>query len=346
MTPPPAEGAAAAGAAESSGWGRVASLLHGRLAVLAVGIALGVIAPKIQFASSAQPASRHRHPYEYLYLDSGRVDSFLGELDDGSVRTFSRQESESSDASLGFQLDTVGSATASQGKQLTVSAVVTKTEADNFYSLLEQLEDGSLKTVDSASPQLAAQLSPSALPVGAMVRIENAFPRLPPYLSPYPVLRYARFETPSKVFGKPSLSVYSLSRYTAGPTTERERLAFIKQVGPDPRLPFSMELDGGALTILVPARFANLTGDPSLLSARLTIVGKVAFNVNEGGFGDGASEDTYLPALLHASPRFLRELGVHGPAIHSKQALFNGVSQSLTYPKHVVEVVPIAMYYN
>jgi hypothetical protein len=97
------------------------------------------------------------------------------------------------------------------------------------------------------------------------------------------------------------------------------------------------------MTIVIPARFANLTGDPSLLSARLTIVGKVAFNVYHG-FGDGASEDTYLPAMLGASPRLLHELGVRPSARRSKRALFEGVSQSLTFPGRVIEVVPIAMY--
>lgn len=337
--------------------GKLRSLARNRVAVLAAGIALGVLlwtAPWRHLAPAVSHAARHRQPYEYLYLDSERVDSFLGELDNGSVRSISRQETESSNASLGFQLDTVGSATATEGKQLTVSAVVTKTEADNFYSLLEQLEGGLLRTVNLASPRLPAELSPRALPIGTMVRIESAFPRLPPYLSSYPLLRYARFETSSPAFGKPLLSDYSLSRYTAGAAVERERFAFIKRVGPNPRLPFSIEA-GDGLTIFIPARFTDLTGDPSLLSARLTIVGKVAFNVEKGpdtrrgeekGFGDGASEDAYLPALLAASPRFLRELGVRPSAAHSKKALFQGVSESLTYPDHVVEVVPVAMYYN
>lgn len=338
-------------------FGKLRPLAQNRVVVLFAGIALGVFlwtAPWHRIAPTAGHAVPHRRPYEYLYLDSERVDSFLGELDDGSVRSINRQETESSNASLGFQLDTVGSATATEGKQLTVSAVVTKTEADNFYSLLEQLEGGLLKTMSVVSPRLSAQFSPRAVPVGTMVRVENAFPRLPPYLSPYPLLRYARFETNSPVFGKPVLSDYSLSRYTAGAAVERERLRFIKRVGPDPRLPFSIEA-GNGLTIFIPARFADLTGDPSLLSARLTIVGKVAFNVEkgserrqgeEGGFGDGASEDAYLPALLGASPTFLRELGVRPSAARSKTTLFQGVSESLTYLDHVVEVVPIAMYYN
>ncbi len=311
---------------------------------LAAGIILGAIVASYASTRSDQPSertSRHRKPYEYLYLDSGRVDSYLGELDEGNVQSLNRSETETSNASLGFQLDTVGSATATRGKQLTVSAVVTKTEADNFYSLLEQLQNGSLTTASAGSPSLSYQLSDRAVPVGTMVRIENAFVQLPPYLSAYPLLRYARFETVSHTFEAPRLSQYHLSRYTTGATAERTRLAFIRKIGSNPRLPFIIKEPG--MTIVIPARFANLTGDPSLLSARLTIVGKVAFNVYHG-FGDGASEDTYLPAMLGASPHLLRELGVRRGAQRSKKALFEGVSQSLTFPGRVIEVVPIAMY--
>jgi hypothetical protein len=306
----------------------VAGLLFG-------GLAWSLLSP------STTHANRHRKPYEYLYLDSGRVDSYLGELDEGNVNSLTRSETETSNASLGFQLDTVGSATATQGRQLTVSAVVTKTEADNFYTLLEQLEGGALTTVSTGSTALSTELSPSVAPVGTMIRIENAFVQLPPYLSAYPILRYARFETRSPAFEPPRLSQYDLSRYTSGPAAEKSRLAFIKQLGPNPRLPFIIQEPN--MTIVIPARYTNLTGDPSLLSARLTVVGKIVFNVYDG-FGDGASEDTYLPALLRASPVLLRELGVRKSALHSKLAIFNGVSQSLTFPGRVVEVVPVAMY--
>jgi hypothetical protein len=40
----------------------------------------------------------------------------------------------------------------------------------------------------------------------------------------------------------------------------------------------------------------------------------------------------------------LRELGVRPGALHSKQSLFEGRSQSLTFSGRVIEVVPIAMY--
>jgi len=320
------------------------SALRSRFAFLLAGIVLGIIVVSYVSSRSDRPpkqADRRRKPYEYFYLDSGRVDSYLGELNEGNVRSVRRSETETSDASLGFQLDTVGSATASRSKQLTVNAVVTKSEADNFYSLLEQLQHGSLTTASAGSPTLSQRLSAATVPVGAMVRIENAFVQLPPYLAAYPLLRYARFETPSHAFEAPRLSQYRLSRYKTGSAAEKARLSFIKKVGSNPRLPFIIKEP--AMTIVIPSRFADLTGDPSLLSARLTIVGKVVFNVYHG-FGDGASEDTYLPALLEAPTGLLRELGVRPSALYSKQTLFKGLSQSLTFPGRVVEVVPVAMY--
>jgi hypothetical protein len=317
------------------------------------GVALGVVVAALAFvhfdgdANSLGHVAAHRKPYEYLYLDSGRVDSFLGELNQGQVQSVSRQETESTNASVGLQLDTLGSATASQGRQLTESAVVTKTEADNFYSLLERLQDGALTEADASSATLARELDPHKVPVGSMVLVKNTFLNLPPYLSPYPALRYARFESHARGLGRPSLSEYSLSRYSAGAATERARLAFIKRVGPNPRLPFFER--SGKITLVIPARFAYLTGDPSLVSARLRVVGMVAFNTKtEPGsqaFGDGASEDTYLPALLHAPSSFLRQIGVKGRAVTSQHELFNGISDSLTFPGRVVEIVPVAIYH-
>ncbi len=320
---------------------KLKSALSSRWAFLVGGVAVGAIALSLRSSGGTPTAFHHRKPYEYLYLDSGRVDSDLGELDNGNVRSESRSETQSSSGGLSFQLDTIGSATASQGKQLTVSTVVTKTEADNFYGLLEQLEGGQLATVNAGSRLLSSETAPARVPVGTMIRIENAFVQLPPYLSAYPALRYARFETRSKAFERPPLTQYYLSRYTSGAAAERVRLAFIKKVGANPRLPFIIGEPN--MTIVIPARYAYLTGDPSLLSARVTVVGKVVFNVYHG-FGDGASEDTYLPALLGASPKLLRELGVRAAALHSKQDLFNGLSQSLTFPGRVIEVVPVAMY--
>jgi hypothetical protein len=321
---------------------KLKSVLCSRPAALLAGLLLGLLAWAV-LGRSGKHAPRNRKPYEYVYLDSGRVDSYLGELDEGNVRSLSRSETETSSAGVGFQLDTIGSATATQGKQLTVSAVVNKTEADNFYSLLEQLRSGSLATVSAGARDLSQELSPKLVPDGTMVRIENAFVQLPTYLSAYPPLRYASFEPLAPAFEPPPLSQYHLSRYTSGPAAERARISFIKRIGANPRLPFILKIEQPAMTVVIPARFAYLTGDPSLLSARLTIVGKVAVNTYDG-FGDGASEDTYLPALLGAPPKLLRELGVREAALHSKQKLFEGLSQSLTFGGRVVEVVPVAMY--
>jgi hypothetical protein len=100
------------------------------------------------------------------------------------------------------------------------------------------------------------------------------------------------------------------------------------------------------VTIVIPARYAYITGDPSLLHVRLTIVGKEVFN-GDSGFGDAASESTYLPALLGAHRPLLRELGVNGRDLRKRdlrKRLFRSLEQSVTFPGRVVEVIPVAIY--
>lgn len=102
------------------------------------------------------------------------------------------------------------------------------------------------------------------------------------------------------------------------------------------------------ITLVLPARFADITGDPSLLSVPLTVVGIVVYN-SPRGFGDGTSVSDYWPALSTAKDPLLRELGVQGryltmPRLAQRKHLFAALERSLTYEGHVVEIVPIAIY--
>jgi hypothetical protein len=322
--------------------------------------AVGVVAFALLSSGGEAHLRSHVQPYEYLYLDSRRVDSYLGQLAQGNVRSLNRSETETNNATAGLQFDTIGSATTARGKAVTINTVVTKTEADNFYSLLERLQGDSLVTVDAEAPALSGELAPERAQVGSMVRIDNGVLTLPPYLSAYPELRYARFKA-SFGFTSPPLTQYKLARYTASVETREALSKFTKSIGPNPRLPLSMAVPKRfvyrratrnapkattvvqpPITIVIPARFSYLTGDQSLLYAPLTIVGKVVFNGEN--FGDGASEDTYLPALLHANTKLLQQLGVAGGALDSKKTLFRALSESLTYRGRVIEVVPVAIY--
>jgi len=297
-----------------------------------------------------------RKPYEYLYLDSARVEAYLGQLTEGNVKSENRSETHSTTGSVGLEVDKVGKATASTSVERKSSAVVTLTEADNFYRLLRELNsEKSLESFDLEDPGLLHKLD--MVEDGTMVLLSNVFIRVPPYMSAYPALRYAAYRVTEgdEVFGKAPLTQFGPAEVALHTEVKRERAAFIKRAGDNPRLPLTVSPRD--VTIMVPARFANITGDVSLFAARLTIMGKLVFN--GPSFGDGASITTYLPALLGASSRFLHDLGVkhsfltrydrarrrhekrHTRALQEK--IFNALGRSLSFER-TVEVIPVAIY--
>jgi hypothetical protein len=345
---------------------------HSRMikAIAVVAGVLGLLA-LVYFAGKGRvglPGSptTHSKPYEYLYLDSARVDTYLGQLQGGNTGEENRSETNTTSANAGLQVSTIGNAAVSASHQLTTSAVVTLTNADRFYKLLDDLQkDNSLVTVDAGAPNLD-YATRKRLVEGAMVRIEDVELHLPPYLSAYPQLRYALYtpepeqhyseEPYEAVFGQPPLTRFTPTADVLGHAARQQRAAFIASVGSNPRLPFTASF--ASKTAVIPARFASLTGDPSLLSVHVTIVGKLVYEGTQ--FGDGASETTYFPALLHAPEPLLRDLGVrklllaHIAArarrrhenrvllVHS--ALFKALVRSLTYKGEIIEIIPVAMY--
>lgn len=334
-------------------------------AVVAIA-AIGVYVAGTRKTLSSGSRTMHVTPYEYMYLDSARVDTYLGELDEGEVGSENRTMTTSSSANASLQVDTLGSATAATSHERTTSAVVTFSEADRFYKLQDDLKkDDALVTLVAGSAELSPRLA-GRLTEGSMVRIENAQLHLPPYVSAYPQLRYALYkgepergyteEPKEAVFGKAPLTQFAPSEEILGQAVRAQRAAFIQRVGENPRLPFTTTVAGR--TIVVPARFASVTGDPSLLSSHVTVVGKLAFNGPR--FGDGASEATFFPALIHAPEMLLQDLGVRSKLLSNiaRQArrthesrmtllhedLFKALQRSLTYNGQVLEIIPVAIY--
>jgi hypothetical protein len=209
-----------------------------------------------------------------------------------------------------------------------------------------------------------------------MLLIRNAVVRIPSYLAVYPELRYVPYRHRQDVFGAPPYTFQSIDESVRG-TPASERARFVKTVGPNPRIPFTITTPYSAhevnecqkqlglrtgqrgkveVTVLLPARLGLITGDPSLLARPLTILGMVIDNsagagANGGGgtFGDGFTVSTYWPAMSTVKAPLLRELGVEVPVLHmprlgQRRRLFEAMSETATFYGHVVEVLPIAMY--
>jgi hypothetical protein len=351
-------------------------------AVVLALVVLGVI--PIQDTGGASP--NRLKPYEYVYLDSARVQAYLGQLDEGEVGQETRTNTSKDTAGGKLEIKALGEASGSVTNEKTSSAVVSFSEADNFYKLEKTLlADGELtnvplsgcctgavrkavrrevarqahgRTLSAHERQMRErealearhQAKLEALPLGRMVKLENVLLRVPPYLAAYPSLRYAvpRFNSANPVFEAAPLSTFSAAEVEIEKGANRERAKFIDQAGANPRLPLSTSVHH--LTIVIPARYAYLTGDPSLLNTSLTVVGKLVQRGED--FGDGASEATYLPALLHADSRFLHDIGVKesllsrydGDPKRLHLELFKALQRSLTFTGKSIEVIPIAIY--
>jgi hypothetical protein len=331
---------------------------------------------------------------EFMYLDTARVDSYLGQLNGGSVQSENRREVTTQNSNVGLELDTVGKANVASGSQLTRNVVVSQSAAGHFDELLEAVKSRSKPTEEATQhPCRAANRLGGATP-GSMLMISSVLLQMPPYLSAYPELRFASYRLlgnqtplvrvrglpspPLEVFGPPPLSrIDQVTVAVEGGIAKKEREEFKKRAGANPRIPFSFSVPATAaaedqlckkehlpharVTVVIPARFANLTGDPELLAVPLTIVGKVVNNIRERteeirgkqrakeSFGDGLSLSEYWPALRSVKPRFLRELGVHEkylrlPPTVLHERLFGALERSLSFAGHVVVVVPVAIF--
>jgi hypothetical protein len=345
-----------------------------------------VVLDVIPIHDAAGSNAKGLKPYEYVYLDSARVQAYLGQLDEGEVGRETRTDTSKDTAGGKLEIKSLGEASGSVTNEKTSSAVVSFSEADNFYKLEKTLRaDSELTTVplsgcctgvvhDAVRREVARQTRGQALsaharrmrereavearyqaqlealPLGTMVKLENALLRVPPYLAAYPSLRYAvpRYNSANQVFEAAPLSTFSAAEVEIERSANRERAKFIEQAGANPRLPLSTSVHH--LTIVIPARYAYLTGDPSLLNTSLTVVGKLVQRGED--FGDGASEATYLPALLHASSRFLHDIGVKESLLSRfdgnrkglNRELFKALQRSLTFTGKSIEVIPIAVY--
>jgi hypothetical protein len=350
-------------------------------------LVLGLVISGVIPIRQASGSTHARKPYEYLYLDPARVGTYLGQLDDGEINQETRADTLKESGGTKLEVKELGELNGTLSDERTASAVVSFSEADNFFKLETTLQsEGTLDTIALNSccraavreelaanvSRLEAQRSGAShaqleqrsreqleaesegklehLTLGTIVKLEGVFLHVPPYMAAYPSLRYAPFrDTDSRVLGPARSSPLSETEVTSGQHVSNERKRFIKDAGPNPRVPFSTELPG--LKVVIPARFDYLTGDPSLLATDVTVVGKVVFTGKD--YGDAASEATYLPPLLNAKRDFLADLGFRKSFLakyppHRRRALdtklFQALQHSLIFKGASVEIIPIAIY--
>lgn len=307
---------------------------------------LGVI-DAFDVDDSADPQRAQRLPAEFLYLDDERVDAYLGQLR-GGLAPSERQSlsvTETRNAELG--LEQVVQVGGSIQQQRVVERRIFSRAADRYYVLEAELavrfadaEKVGLRFRDLvATPHGCGQIAKSAeVRPGQIVRILGAHLRVPTYtLALAKVAHASQYVAPGQPDG--GVSPEALSRLA-----ERRQSglrSFVESFGPDPRLPFRLEIahSGRRCTIFLPVRYSKLAEAPSLLTGRVTVVGKIVRILLDGRneYFDVETAARYGRAVLGAGPRVKKVL-----ALPSNAADVVNASARVTAPALVV--LPLAIY--
>lgn len=352
------------------GLARFAGLLRqpaGVLAATAAATALAVVLGHSLWRTSAG-LTPDDPPAEYLYLDSQRVNAYLGQIQGGLALQETRNITETNSSSVDVGGGLLKDLSQSHGSSQSVSSVVTPLATDRFYTLLLKLRQGSERRNGATVPWLPsidAQITTDNtvdhvrqqlrnLREGDFVRIYNARLFLPPYASFVPKAHYAD-PFLSGGFGVPAVT----SVAAALSVNERDAInQYLRELGNDPTLPFVVytlpSLNSQIVTFLIPARYRALLDNGRLLTGRLVVVGKVIYKdlrrTTDKGCGNGTlvtlsceyvdrqTIQTYGTALQKAAPSVLTYLGVN------RQNVIRDTSQSMTFPAPVLVVLPVAIY--
>jgi hypothetical protein len=340
-------------------------------AVLAV--VLGVLWYRSARTQTVLP-SPDTPPAEYLYLDTARVLSYLGQISGGLSASEQRTDSLSDALTAGLKGGDLINVSGSRTHALSVQTVVTPSTSDRFYRLLAVLRDRKnsrrptdrkadwLFTIDGHPEEREVfekktERKIAKIHEGDFVRIEDAHLFLPPFAAVFRKTRYAA------LYGLPKVNRYresflrSTSPAPLRSIASRDSEAFRRRVGRDATLPFVLPVTIGSdkqiqLTIFVPARYTQLLENARLLAGDLTVVGKVIFKdprlPGKGScraqpaacrYVDVQTVSNYAPALEHAPESVRQALQLD---LYSDLAAY--VQDFVQFSVPVVVVLPVAIY--
>lgn len=347
-------------AIDQSAANRYRLAFFGLLALILLYVVLCLLGVRVTTASdpAGAPNFPDGGPAEFLYLDSARVDAYLGQINGGSFDSekVTHKLTESLDGKVGVAGAEAG---ASRAQESLSEREVKPTEASRFFALYQGLEkEGDLHTVGLRRyPQ---DIEP--LEEGEFVKFRSGAMKAPIYLNPYLASRQ---------------QVTLASIFPSGPggdgksAVERAQAKrFIDDLGKEPRVVFSLRPESGhAATYLLPVQAQLLSGERSLIKyggGAFTVVGKLVRRFPEGGdhhnppYVDTATLETWEKSLQQApgelvcrtDPRCVST--IHAGHLKgrarlaqiedSRKRALNALDRQTEIPDEGAVILPIAIY--
>src|SRR4051812_20560331 len=168
-------------------------------------------------------------PAEFLYLDGPRIVKFISELEGGEVGEVRRISRDIRSLSAGGGEAGFNISASSQHESSAESSLI-RNEASALDLLLDDLHDNTRHGIGMQPISLNDPDALENLREGTLVRFVTHYLLSPGYIRPYVVMRQ-------------SATLRALFPRTPGVRIKAQRqhaIAFVRQVGPDPRLTFAV----------------------------------------------------------------------------------------------------------
>lgn len=284
-------------------WCKPLALLLGAVILLYIGFHLLGLRVTSD-GGSDEPAVATGGPVEFLYLDTGRVASYVAQVSGGSFEQQKVTRKLTDELNAKAVLTGLGEAGGSRAREVFLERVLKPTDASSFFSLQESLkgEDGRLEEIRLRRFEEDIE----GLEEGQMVSFETDALLSPLYLNSYLAVRHAHTLE----------AIFPNSR-----ARQRAAKKFYEDVGKNPRVVFALqptyrnapEGERKPFKYLLPMSANGLTKERSLLKnggGQFTVVGKLVRRFPQRGrehtpaYVDSPTLETWEQPLLH-EPREL-----------------------------------------
>jgi hypothetical protein len=297
-------------------------------------------------------------PVEFLYLDTGRVASYVAQVSGGTFDQQKVTRKLTDNVNAKVVLTGLGEAGGSRAREVFLERILKPTDASNFFVLEDSLE-GEEGELEELGLREFGQLE--ELGEGQMVRFETEGLLSPLYLNPYLAVRHASTLE----------AMFPLS-------AERRQAAkaFYKDVGENPRVVFALRPTESsdaearvAFKYLLPMTANGLTKERSLFKnggGQFTVVGKLVRHLPQRGrednpaYVDSPTLETWEQPLLKApgelvcrtEPKCIgkvREQGLEGAdrekAIRAaRRRIKRALKRQTTISEKGAVILPVAIY--
>lgn len=325
--------------------------------------------------SGAGHSATHRVPFEFLYIDSGRIADYLAQLEGGEVGQAHRIKKEIRQEKGELSADGVAVGAEAQ-QENEIESTLVPTASSGLDVILRDVGP----EIRKFEPNDWSSLD--GLADGSLVRIRTRYLLSPGYIRPYVIVSTAA--TLAALFPRRGSGEHA--RRLAASRRHRVRV-FADRIGSDPRI--TLDIDPprppkgkeGPVKVLLPIEYKNLTRERSLIEKEeghftggtLTVVGKVARVFRGRGpssgsgarpgfhpeFVDYATRESWQGPIRHTSKSLLERIGcdcrvvraigrgsggAEARPLHGRRCLLTKLRRQTRLFAPGVVILPLAIY--